>query len=57
MAETILLSGTSEVALDDKGRFAMPVRFRRILQRDGDGELVFTRSLTDPCLWIYPMAS
>ncbi len=57
MAQAHLLSGTSEVALDDKGRFAMPMRFRKILQREGDGELVFTRSLTDPCLWIYPMSS
>lgn len=57
MAEAPILSGTSEVSLDEKGRFAMPVRFRRILQDLGGSELVFTRSLTDPCLWIYPMDS
>lgn len=54
MPSGLLLSGSSEVSLDDKGRFAMPVRYRRLLSDECDGEITITRSLTEPCLWIYP---
>ncbi len=49
-----LLSGACEVSLDDKGRFAVPARFRSLLKAHCNGELTVTRSLSDRCLWIYP---
>ncbi len=54
MFDSLLLSGTSEVALDDKGRIAIPARYRKLLTEDSDGKCQICRSLTDPCLWIYP---
>lgn len=50
----MLLSGSSELSVDEKGRFAMPARCRQPLSEHCGGVLVFTRSLTDRCLWIYP---
>ena len=54
MRSSLLLCGTSEIALDDKGRLAVPARYREILKDECCGECVITRSLFDPCLWLYP---
>lgn len=50
-----MFRGASSLSLDAKGRLAMPSKYRQRLQSQGDGQLVVTRSLTDECLWIYPM--
>ena len=49
-----LLCGTAEVAVDAKGRFALPVRYRDALRADRDGDCCLTRSVSEPCLWLYP---
>lgn len=54
MFNGLLLSGTSEVSLDTKGRLAIPARYRDIITDESDGQVVVTRSLFDKCLWIYP---
>ena len=54
MRSSLLLWGTSEIALDDKGRLAVPARYREVLKDECCGECVITRSLFDPCLWLYP---
>lgn len=54
MFDGLLLSGTSEVSLDSKGRLSVPARYREIFADDGDGQCVVTRSLFDKCLWLYP---
>lgn len=54
MFDGLLLSGTSEVSLDSKGRLSVPARYREIFADDGDGQCVITRSLFDKCLWLYP---
>ena len=54
MRTGLLLCGTSELALDDKGRLAVPARYRELLKEECYGECVITRSLFDPCLWLYP---
>lgn len=55
MYETSLLSGTTQVSLDTKGRLLIPVRYRQSLTEQNEGNLVVTRSLFDKCLWIYPV--
>lgn len=55
MFDGLLLSGTSEVSLDDKGRLSVPVRYRNIIKEDSQGQCVVTKSLFDPCLWMYPI--
>ena len=36
MFDGLLLSGTSEVSLDSKGRLSVPARYREIFADDGD---------------------
>ncbi len=54
MYSGLLLSGTTEVCLDLKGRFAVPARYRNMVVEDSDNQLIVTRSLFDKCLWLYP---
>ena len=55
MFDGILLCGTNEVSLDDKGRIAIPAKFRKIIRDDSENTCILTRSLTDRCLWLYPL--
>ncbi len=48
-----LLRGASHVAIDSKGRMAIPARYRQQLQDCADGALVATVD-PDYCLLIYP---
>lgn len=54
MFDGLLLSGTSTVSLDAKGRFLIPARYRQALLDQNEGTCVVTRSLFDKCLWLYP---
>jgi len=51
-----LFRGVTHLALDSKGRLAIPAKHREHLAPDGDGRLVLT---ADPshCLLLYPLAS
>lgn len=51
---SLLLCGTNEICLDDKGRITMPSRYRALLKEECLNQCVITRSLFDPCLWLYP---
>ncbi|MCR5537297.1 MAG: division/cell wall cluster transcriptional repressor MraZ [Succinivibrio sp.] len=57
MFSGLLLCGTTEVTLDDKGRFAIPARFRKDLKENHDNQCVVTRNINfeEPCLWVYPL--
>jgi len=46
--------GIYKVSLDERGRFAMPVRFRELLRARSDGKLVVTVDRRDKCLLLYP---
>lgn len=48
-----MFRGLNQVSLDDKGRLAIPVRYRDALAAMADGELVATVDL-DRCLLLYP---
>jgi MraZ protein len=49
-----VFSGTSHINLDDKGRLAIPVKYRGALLERCAGRLKVTAHV-DPCLLIYPM--
>ena len=53
MFDGVLLSGTNELSLDNKGRFIMPARYRDVVLENSDNQIVITRSLFDKCLWVY----
>ncbi len=49
--------GVSAPSLDAKGRLAVPTRYRDVLMRDCNGQMVLTVSvMSDPCLWLYPLS-
>jgi MraZ protein len=49
-----LFRGVNTLNLDDKGRMAIPARYRELLQENCDGQLVVTVD-RDHCLLIYPL--
>ena len=51
-----MFRGISKASLDDRGRFAMPTRFRNALKSRSDGKLVITIDRQDKCLLLYPDA-
>lgn len=52
-----MFTGTTELNLDDKGRLAIPARYRDVLWVQCEGRLVVTVDPTtpqNPCLLVYP---
>lgn len=49
-----MFRGISKASLDDRGRFAVPARFRDGLKARSDGKLVITIDRQDKCLLLYP---
>jgi len=47
----LLLTGRSNVTLDDKGRISLPAYLRKIL---GDNELTLTQNDYENSLWLFP---
>lgn len=58
---SLLFRGTSLVNLDEKGRLAIPTRYRDELQECCDRQLVLTVAVDERCvgesgcLWLYPL--
>jgi MraZ protein len=50
-----LFRGVNILSLDAKGRMAMPSKYRERLQTSGEGQLVVTLDMSEPCLLIYPL--
>ncbi|MBI2993987.1 MAG: division/cell wall cluster transcriptional repressor MraZ [Gammaproteobacteria bacterium] len=50
-----MFRGFSTVSIDNKGRVAIPSRFRERLRGLADGRLVQTLSPLDRALWLYPL--
>jgi len=46
--------GVTILNLDAKGRMAVPTRYRERISAYGEGQLVVTLDMNDPCLLIYP---
>ncbi len=49
-----MFAGSHQLSVDDKGRIAIPARFRVALAELCDSQLVITRG-PNPCLEIYPL--
>ena len=49
-----MFSGASELNLDDKGRVAIPTKYRQPLLSEEQGSLICTIAINEPCLWLYP---
>ncbi|NOZ10679.1 MAG: division/cell wall cluster transcriptional repressor MraZ [Gammaproteobacteria bacterium] len=50
-----MFRGVSALSLDDKGRLAIPTKYRDALGSCGGGHLVATVAQNDRCLWLYPL--
>ena len=50
-----MFRGFHTVSIDDKGRMAIPSRYRQRLTAEADGCLVQTLNPLDRSLWIYPL--
>lgn len=48
-----MFRGLNAVTIDDKGRLAVPVRYRDVLQEEADGVLVVTIDPEERCLLLY----
>jgi len=53
---TVTFRGLQSATVDDKGRLAVPKRFRDALQQVCQGQVVLTIDIHDACLLMYPMA-
>jgi MraZ protein len=49
-----MFRGINSIALDTKGRMAMPARYRELLSKLGHGALVVTIDTEETCLLLYP---
>ena len=49
-----MITGTSQLNLDAKGRMAIPTKHREELLQQCGGNVVVTISADDRCLWLYP---
>lgn len=49
-----MFRGVTHLNLDDKGRFAVPAKYRESLAGPNDGQLIMTVDL-DRCLLLYPL--
>lgn len=50
-----MFRGLSTLALDGKGRLAVPARYRESLQAQCDGHLIITLDPSSGCLLLYPL--
>ncbi len=50
-----MFRGSFEHAIDDKGRLSIPARFRELLKRRRERELVLVDLLFDTCIAAYPI--
>ena len=50
----MMFDGNANVSLDERGRFAMPTRYRQLFQERSAGELAVMVDITSVCLVIYP---
>ncbi len=51
-----MFRGASTLSLDDKGRFAIPTKYRNQLLADHQGEVICTIDINEPCLLLYPLS-
>jgi len=53
----MMFRGVNQVNLDNKGRIAIPTRYRGELRSDSDSHMVVTvNNTSDRCLWLYTLS-
>ena len=52
-----MFRGINAVNIDEKGRFAVPTRYRERLKLDCDNHTVVTIDTEERCLLLYPLAA
>lgn len=50
-----LFRGANNINLDEKGRLAVPAKYRQELVESCEGKLIMTVDHIDPCLLLYPI--
>ncbi len=50
-----MFRGINSIHVDDKGRLAVPTRYRYRLQTDAKGQLIVTIDTEERCLLLYPL--
>lgn len=50
-----MFRGVNAINVDDKGRLAIPTRYRHRLQAERDGQLILTIDTEERCLLLYPL--
>lgn len=50
-----MFRGLTAMTVDEKGRIAIPARYRPLLDEQSGGQLVLTISTMDPCLLLYTL--
>ncbi len=50
-----MFRGITSINIDDKGRFAIPARYREVLMDQDGGKLVVTIDTQERCLLLYPV--
>ena len=50
-----MFRGINEINVDEKGRVAMPTRYRQRLQDEAGGQLILTIDTEQRCLLLYPL--
>jgi MraZ protein len=53
--ENSMFRGINAINLDDKGRMALPKRYREALEKDAKGQVVVTIDTEEHCLLLYPL--
>lgn len=48
--------GIHALVVDDKGRLAIPTKYREVLQREHGGQVVITIAIDNRCLWLYGLS-
>jgi MraZ protein len=53
--EIILFRGFNKISIDNKGRLAVPSRYRELISVQAENSLVITLNPLDHSLWLYPL--
>lgn len=53
--EQILFRGITNLTIDVKGRLAIPARYREVIAKEHDNQIIVTVDHTDRCLLVYPL--
>lgn len=51
-----MFRGCNTISIDNKGRLAVPSRYRERLIGLSEGHLILTLNPLDRCLWLYPLS-